>query len=57
MTLPEFMDALGSVNRVESELRPKSPEEVMLLMAKQVSEMYARNKALKKAAQDNVWPN
>ena len=50
--MPEFLQALNSMQYVIDELRPKTPEEIMGQIAKQVAEMAALNRARKEAARE-----
>ena len=52
LTMPEFLQALNSMQYVIDELRPKTPEEIMGQIAKQVAEMAALNRARKEAARE-----
>ena len=52
--MPEFIMALESIGEVRNELRPKSPEEIVVEMGKAMNEFYKRNKELKKRAEGSA---
>ncbi len=47
LTWPEFLMAIENISVVTAELRPKTPQEAIVEMGKQVTEAFERNKKLR----------
>jgi len=55
LTVPEFLDALANISKVQAELRPKTLEEITAMMAVSQAAKFKQARKAKEAAQMCLW--
>jgi len=55
LTVPEFLDALANISKVQGELRPKTLEEITAMIAGTQAEKFKQARKAKEAAQMSLW--